>query len=320
MTFSSFSPVFKAAPKARKQWKATRTRERLDALSKTMGEAVGVNLARGLRKFKGKIPPEKIYQAWLKRDYHGLMLTVPWQEFSSELEPGWDGTKRAYGEAWDMTSVAVPVPKNEKLRFDTENPRLRAYIASRKAQNFTNLTHDSARNIQGWVTRSFDQALSPKQVAQGIRDQIGLLPAHSKAVAKYKLGLLEAGHSQPSADNLSSEYANRLLDYRAMMIGRTETRLATNQGQLSVWRQAADEGLIDRTTTGKTWITAGPDPCEECIAMDGSTVPLDSPWILKDGDNSGEPVECPPLDVHPHCYCTFNIEYGLSPDDFDDYG
>jgi hypothetical protein len=34
--------------------------------------------------------------------------------------------------------------------------------------------------------------------------------------------------------------------------------------------------------------------------------------------DDGTPVECPPEDVHPHCNCTFDIEYDGEEDRSDE--
>ncbi len=312
MSFSAHEPTRKAYQKRpHAPWAVTRTRARLNALSRTMGSAMSVSLAHGMRNFKTRINPGKVWDAWISRDYSKIMEVIPWENFHADLEPGMAKSEAAAKGAWEAAFHELPNNKDPMLRWDTSNPRIRTFIASRKAHNFTNLTQSSATNIQGWVTRSMDRALSPRQVASGIRSQIGLLPAHAVAVDRYRANMAAAGN--PSADRLADAYADRLLDYRAMMIARTETRLATNQGQLTVWRQAADHGLVDRHTTGRRWITAGPDPCEDCEAMDGRTVPLDSPWIFEDG----RAIDCPPEGTHPHCFCTFDIVYDLDPQDLD---
>lgn len=306
MTFSAFTHIHKAPHPPRKAWKSTRTRKRIDALSERMGSAVKLDLVKGFDRFKRRIDPQKVYEAYLSGNYHKVILSVPWEGFQEDFDPSFKRVGESYIESGQLSLEAMPIPKDVHLRWDTSNPRVRQHIASRKAFNFTNLSEDSAKNIRMWTTASLDRALTPRQVAEGIKSQIGLLPAHAAAVEKYRQGLLSGGMPGLRAEALSSEYADRLLDYRATMIGRTETRLATNQGQLSVWRQAADQGLIDRHTTRKRWITAGSDPCDVCEPMDGKTVSMDGFWTLNDGTTS----DCPPEDVHPHCDCTFDIVYG----------
>jgi hypothetical protein len=277
-----------------------------------MGSAIGVDLFKGVQQFKKRINPQAVYDAWIQGDYSKLMEVIPWEHFGHDLDRADAPRLKASSEAWGITLESMPVPKDPFLRWDTKNPHVRELIAGRKAANFKDLTEDSAENIQGWVTRSMNQALSPRDVADGIKSSIGLLPQHAKAVERYRGTLTAQGQPKGKVDQLSSAYADRLLDYRAMTIGRTETRILVNQSQLSVWRQAGDTGLIDRHRTGKTWVVDG-NPCELCLPMDGVTVALDGFWTLPDGT----PVDCPPLDVHPNCECGMQIDYDYQPDDSD---
>lgn len=300
--------VMKARPPRRK-WTATRTYHRLDALSRRMGASVGVDLVRGVQRFKRGIDPHRVYEAWLQADYGKITESIPWDQLASELDPPFNRVRGVMGQSWDLSRQALPVPATAELRFDTENPRIREYIAGRRAHNFTNLSEDSAANIQHWTTQSFQRALTPRQVADQVKDSIGLLPRHAVAVERYREGLTAGGMPGVRADAMAADYADRLLDYRAMMIGRTETRLATNRGQLAVWQQAADQEMFDRSTARKVWVVDG-NPCEICEPMDGRAVPLDSSWLLVADGN--RPVDIP-TESHPHCYCGMELEFNEEP-------
>lgn len=299
-----FSARFIQKAKPRKPWSRTRTYQRLDALSRNMGAAVGADLGRGLRKFKSLVQPQRVYDAWLTGNYEKVVDSIPWAELPEHLDRGLAKVGTTMGEAWGATLLQLPEPSRPELRWDTENPRVREHIAGRSRRNFVQLSEDSVRNIRAWTTASFDRALTPRQVADGIRDSIGLIPQHAVAVERYRQGLAAGGLLSPDrVQQLADEYADRLLDWRAMNIGRTETRLATNQGQLAVWQQAADHGLVDRATAGKSWIVDG-NPCEVCDPMDGVTVALDEPWLLPNGDSVMVPTES-----HPQCMCGMEMVF-----------
>lgn len=303
MYFAREPQLVLKARKPRRKWKATRTYHRLEGLSRQMAHGVRVDLLRGLNTFKKRIDPDKVYEAWLSRDYEGIRREIPWDQMDHDIEPAFTKVGVGLARAGGISFEALPPPVKSTLRWDTKNPRIRNLIEGRKAENFVNLSTQSAKNIQSWVHNSFDHALSPRQVADRIKDSIGLIPQHQVAVDRYRVGLVTNGATQASADRLASDYAERLLDWRAMTIARTETRIATNQGQLSVWQQAADDNLIDRATARKVWIVDG-DPCPICEPMDGVSVPLDGIWVLSDGSST----DCPPLDVHPNCYCGMELE------------
>lgn len=296
------------ARRARPKWKNVRTQARLESLGKQMSSAVGVSLTKGITTFKKSIDPQKIYDAWIGKDFTDVLETIKWSDLHDHIDDGFSKVGETMGKASLISLEALPPPIQDNLRFDTHNPRIRGFIASRTAENFKNLSEDSAQNIQASVTQSFDLALTPRQVANQVIGSIGLLPRHAAAVDKYEKGLL-AGKMDPSrASELASQYADRLLDYRAMSIGRTEVRLATNRGQLAVWQQAADQDLIDRSTARKVWVVDG-DPCEICEPMDGIAVPLESSWTLNTGDTVDVPTES-----HTHCECGMELEFGESQD------
>ncbi len=311
MTFvSSFRHIRKAAP--RKKWKATRTYHRLESLSHTMANSVQVDLTKGITKFKSKIKTGEVYDAWLSRNWGRVIEVMPWDSMTNDIEPAFDGVGEILSTAAGITIESLPTPKDTSLRFDTSNPSIRGFIEQRGAHVFTNLTQDSALNIQSMVTRSMNNALTPRQVANQVRDSIGLLPIHYGAVERLRSSLRANPETAGQADLLAGQYADRLIDYRAMMISRTETRLATNRGQLAVWQQAADRDLIDRDTARKVWIVDG-DPCEVCEPMDGVAVPLDSSWQLNNGDSVDVPTES-----HPHCYCGMELEFTEPEDKLDE--
>jgi hypothetical protein len=193
----------------------------------------------------------------------------------------------------------MPPPVKSNLRWDTQNPHLRSYIAERTGKLIVGVQEQTRLVVSRAITRSFDQALTPRRVADLIKPSIGLYPQQVTALDNYRQGLLQKGH--PDVDRLTDAYEERLLDYRAMMIGRTEANMASNEGQLSVWNAAADQGLIDRRTAQKVWQVDG-DPCKECEALDGVAIDLDDSWDSDDG-----PIDSPPL--HPNCFCTMEIQF-----------
>jgi hypothetical protein len=271
-----------------------------------MGSAMQVDLLKGIRRFKSRIDPERVYQAWLTGDYSKIIGSVPWNDMPADLNKGLQIAGTTFEHALDLGVASLPPPVRDGFRLDEKNVRIRDFIATRTGAVYSNLSDSSARNIQSWTNRYFSQALTPNRVAAGIRNSICLLPAHEDAVENYRAGLLSGGMSGRRADVMAGEYADRLLDYRANMIARTETKLATNKGQLEVWRQGADEGLIDREKVRKVWLVGGADPCEDCEAMEGARAPIDEPFMMADGT----PVDFPPLDVHPHCQCDMMLDLG----------
>ena len=76
---------------------------------------------------------------------------------------------------------------------------------------------------------------------------------------------------------------------RAQMIAASEASRAYHGGQMIT---AEESGEV----YGKTWL-ASTDACEQCLALNGKTVPLDKPFVVLPGRYGV--VMSPPL--HPHC-------------------
>lgn len=269
-----------------------------------MANSVRVSLASGIKTFKKRINPEAMYAAWKSGDYQKVTSTIPWQSLHTDLSDSGTKLRGAASKAAETSLVAVNKPLKNKLRFDTDNPRIKRYLDTRTASMVTNIETEAKEVIRSAVTRSFDKALTPSQVAGRIKGSIGILPRHELALEGYRNGLETQGISPDRIESLSDRYADRLLDYRANMIARTETKFAQNYGQLFVWQQGAAEGYIDRNSSQKVWVVDG-DPCEVCEPMDGESVGLDEVWILPDGTSAMVPT-----DSHPHCMCNMVLSFG----------
>ncbi len=293
----------------RKAWKRTRTYTRLTALSDNMARGVSLDLKNGLRKFKSRIDSEKIYQAWLSGNWSKTLEYVPWEQLPTDLAPAGEGLQRTLENSATFSKKALPPQVNENLRFDNRNPRIRDVMLHRTASLVVNIEQDTKNVIHAAVARSFDQALTPRRVADIIKPSIGLYPGQVKALMTYQYGLETQGLPRDKVMSQVDAYHDRLLDYRAKMIARTETRIATNAGQQAVWDAAADQGLIDRGSTMKRWIVDGA-PCPVCEPMEGVEVGLNEQWLITYPDGSTDEVDIP-TESHPNCMCGMELVFKL---------
>lgn len=130
----------------------------------------------------------------------------------------------------------------------------------------------------------------------------------ASTLATSKLNILEAyqqtgevmahglAHGN-TLDMLTQEIGRIFHDpYRANMIAASEASRLYHGGQLIT---ASDSGEVE----GKTWL-ASSDACEECLALNGKTVPLNEPFVDKPGRYGR--VMHPPL--HPFCMCSLLYE------------
>lgn len=108
------------------------------------------------------------------------------------------------------------------------------------------------------------------------------------------------------ADRVETIY-NAAAGFRAMRIARTESINATTFGTVEAWKQS---GVV----TGKQWQTNGPNPCPQCLDLDGNIYKL-TENVFNKGDSftvgEGDSAQTMNLDyqdvigppLHPNCAC-----------------
>lgn len=278
-------------------FKAKRTPQRVDALTRQMNHAIQVNFATGIKRFQRRIDPRKLEKAWEQGSFSHLMAAIPWDKMHEDLMPVAESMQDAHPEFAAQAIRALPSPVKSELRYDTENTRISRFIERRTGELITGITNEQQKVVQRAVFRTFNAAYTPREVANDIKMTVGLDARYANAVSNYHEKLLNSGKSPFVSQTMADHYATRLIDSRAMTIGRTETAYVKNYGQLYVWQQASSEGIIPDTAT-KGWNTQGPSPCEICDPMDGIEVLIYEAWEL----NNGDTVEVP-NESHPNCFC-----------------
>lgn len=279
-----------------------RTPKRLEALSQSMGHAIQLNFFKGIKAFKKRVSAPALLEAWKKGDYQDLMRIIPWNDLPEDLSGMKEPFKQDMKFATDFAISGLPAPSKPLFRYDTKNPKLDRFIEARTATLVTRVSDNTRTIISNAVRRSFNEAGTPRDVSREIRDSIGLLPQHEIAVHNLHSGLLAKGMSPDKAQVMADTYTDKLLDYRATMIGRTESAFAKNYGQLYVWQQAGSENLLPEGSL-KVWNNTGPEPCEDCVEMDGVSIGLFEFWNTPDGQSVEVPNE-----IHPHCNCIMTLE------------
>jgi SPP1 gp7 family putative phage head morphogenesis protein len=149
------------------------------------------------------------------------------------------------------------------FRFDKTNPRAVEWIKEHAAETVTGVSETTRESIRELVESAFEDQFDVDDLADEIEDLLGD-------------------------------------ESRAETIARTETMLASNQGQLEAWNQATEEGFL---TGGekKEWIVTPDDRlCPICEPMDGVQVAQGVDFQTELGA-----VDAPP--AHPRCRCTIGL-------------
>jgi SPP1 gp7 family putative phage head morphogenesis protein len=226
------------------------------------------------------------------------MNAVPWDklaEMKVELTPE---LKNVLDKS--AAVAAKMMPKGISIIFNKTNPEAVAWVEARCAELITqNIIPESRAAIRDIMLRAFNKGIPPRSAARLIREHIGILPRHAEAVNKYYASLVEE-LGEEEALRLAEKYAQKLINYRAKNIARTETIRASSQGQHELWRQAVEEDLLDPNEWERVWIADETERvCGICQGLEGQRAPMDGPFP------GGYMM---PPDPHPSCRCAVGLQ------------
>lgn len=286
-------------PKPRSKVPKAVQARRVHMLSEKMQKAVSVDIFRGITRFKDRIPKKQIQSAWESGQYDQLDKFIPWDKLHEDLGPAQERIDTGLFKGSGLAFHQLPANVKPKLRWDMNNPRIRNYVDKRVGNLIADITHETRVRVHSLISRSMNEALTPRRVADEVVKFIGLHERYANALTRYQTRLAQAGTKPELMSRMVDKYEQQLLKSRSMNIGRTEVHRALNHGQREVWREAANQGYIDKETSKRIWVVDGA-PCEICEPMDGEEADLDGSY--KDGLEPGE--------VHTNCFCTEVLDIG----------
>ena len=240
---------------------------------------------------------------------------IPWFEFESDLTDAFlPAIKDTQGRAMrgvlgvledDLPVDEVVLTKQDVVgRFDLVNPQSVQVAARQTAEAVQQVTASTRKAIREIIRRGQLGQLTVAQQATRIRDLIGLTERQTASVLNFELAQLQAGITGAELERRVAKKYQQVLKRRATTIARSETIRSANLGQQNLWRQAADQGLINRDTAEKRWITTIDDrACPICIPMDGQLRPLEEPFVSPfNGASTLTPG------IHAACRCAMALE------------
>lgn len=211
-----------------------------------------------------------------------------------------EGVRKTHGPAMNRTAaehgVAVTFGPAETSVY------AEVYVREHGAELVTNINEGTRQAIKETISDGVLRGHHPKQIARRLREQVGLLPSHARAVENYRARLLEKGTPLGRVNKMSKKYADKLLRYRAKNIARTEARAARNQARLDSWSESIQKGYLDPGAR-KVWVISPYErTCPICRGeLDGKSIPVQDFWET----TSGLRLARPP--AHPSCRCTMNL-------------
>lgn len=224
-------------------------------------------------------------------------------------------------------------------RLDVKSPFMQRAAQELSANLVTQVNGETKRAIRQVILDAHRSGIGPFEASKQIEQIVGLTSKQAAAVRNYRAGLADVRDKVRSRgglrdrwslspkvgrlslnpeqiDRLSQRYADRLLEYRAYNIARTETLFAANMGQQITFREMARTGIIDAATFRRVWSVVDDDRlCELCAPMDGQTVSLDQDFTSSEKGvlpsertplDTPQTTEVPPL--HASCRCIIVTE------------
>lgn len=219
--------------------------------------------------------------------------------------------------------------------FNLLDPEAVAFLQSHQFDLIRGIDDRTREAMRLAFILAFEVGVPPAAQARFLRAMVGLTPSQAQAVATFRENLLTgtrgslgsalrrelrdkrfdatiraaqaSGQAIPAAriEAMTEGFARKFLSFRATNIARTETIRASNAGQQALWNQLADQGLINRTTIRRVWITTLDDRlcpiCEPIPSMNVEGVLLNQPFVTPVGA-----ILFPP--AHPQCRCDVIIE------------
>lgn len=210
------------------------------------------------------------------------------------------------------------------LYFDVTNQEAILWAGERSSTLITRITAKTRAAIRAIIAQSFVEGIPTDQAARLLRMWLGLTPGQAGAAAALRRKILavprdkskkfwagrmpvrvpKGGVSIEWLEHRIEQYSQRLLNWRARNIARTETIAASNEGQRQLWVQAQKKGLLNPRQM-KEWIVTPDDRlCDICEPLSGETARINESF-----PNAG--VQGPP--VHPSCRCAMGISAKLAP-------
>ena len=235
----------------------------------------------------------------------------------SGLEPGERSAVDELTEALREGSAAGmrQMPRQAALAasLDLTNPEAVRYLREHVPALVTNVSDEAREAVRQAVLRGFEEGRPPLAIAREVKESVGLTRPQQRFVANFRRQLetgnmgagtapwdrrLSAterqqarsifavgGEESARVNALVDRYAESLLNRRSQDIARTEIHRAFVEGQTELWRQAEDQGLMDRRTVRRVWIVTPDDR----LRPDHAAVPGMNP----DGVGLDQPFDTP---------------------------
>lgn len=305
----------------------------IQGVANGMEKSVIAAFITGLAVFKRRINADEFERLVRENRIDEAIEIIPWDQLETDLR-ALDGLiAGAFLGSGEKAIELMPAPPKE-LRIGPENPALKRFIDETVGLRIVGIKDEARRAVSNVVTAQLQNGLNVQRTADLLKVHVGLTERQSVRIMNLQLADIQRRERLQSRLNLlnaqglgasrsASKVKRDLADLtdqkielrtlrrsesaanqRARAIARTELNRAVNAGQMLVWNEAADQGLIDRDKQVKVWVTIPDnDRSEICADLDGVRVGLDEQFYVA---QTGELVDHPP--AHPNCRSSLVLE------------
>lgn len=191
-----------------------------------------------------------------------------------------------------------------RIGFDSVNPHAAQYARTQSSALITQINDSQREAVRNLIESSVSSGRTVQDIARDIRTVVGLRDDQVRALQTYRERVTVRGKlTVDQIEKKVTRYANALLKQRGDLIARTEVLSSANAGQLQLWKQAKQDGMLDQSW-GKEWITTQDELlCPVCESLDGIIIRFDA--IFQSPDDPSETAMYPP--IHPNCRCTLAV-------------
>jgi hypothetical protein len=200
-----------------------------------------------------------------------------------------------------MTQADLPQPTRMLLRL----PEVQQRIALQVGTEIVSVSRTTLRTVRQVLREGWQQGQTPAAIATRLKTVLGLTPRQERTLTLLRTRAQAAGKTARQVETLVRQARATALIQRALMIARTETTTAMNQGAYETLQVLAQQGqLVSPSLLRRYWVTTGA-ACAVCAAIPGMNpggVPLEQPFQTPEG-----PVWYPAL--HAACNCVVASSY-----------
>ena len=218
--------------------------------------------------------------------------------------------------------------------FDQTNQRAVDIMRVNRLEFVREFMEEQKRATQAALRDSIQRGVNPRVQAREFRNSIGLTQRQERAVSNFRRLLSEDPRealtrrlrdgrfdrtvirsleterplTQKHINTMVGRYRKRYLKFRSEQIARTESLASVHEGNEEMYKQAIDQGALEKETLIRTWIDADDKRVRDSHdPMGGQIRPFGEPFITGAGNRIMYPGDrnAPSREVI-ECRCTIS--------------